>query len=150
MLQFGGYFQAYVDAILKKYSRWEPLFLTIPIGFDGSTASQKVTVFTPQVDADALLFSANVDFHNSGVLLRITDTQSGYVWNVLQSNAGATVAGTPISAIAGVQTQVMPMLALTCPFFLSRQSKLQHDFTNSASSLTTSGNISWAGIKLFQ
>lgn len=149
MYQIGGYFQAYIDAVLKNYNRYEPIFLTIPIGFDGVTVSQKLSVFTPPVDSDCLLFGANVDFSNSGVLLRITDTQSGYVWNQLQSNQGATLGGTPITAIAGIQTQVMPVLPLVCPFFLSRQSKLQHDFTNSASGLTTGGNITWNGIKLF-
>ena len=152
MYQFGGYFQGYVDAVLKNYIRYEPIYLTVPVGFDGATANQKLSVFTPPVDSDCLLFGANVDFNGTniaGVLLKITDTQSGYVWNQLQSNAGATVAGTPITAIAGITTQNTPVLPLVCPFFLSRQSKLQHDFTNAGSGLTTGGNITWNGIKLF-
>lgn len=147
-MQF-SYFQKYVDEILASYKRWQPIYLTTPIGFNGSTASERLTVFTPQVDADCLLFSANVDFNNPNVLLRVTDTQSGYVWNVLQSNAGTTAQGSPITALAGIQTQVTPLLPLPVPFFLSRQSKLQLDFQNSATSLTTNGNITWAGVKLF-
>ena len=148
MYQFGGYFQKYVDGILSNYPRHQPLLVSIAIGFPG-VASERVTVFTPQIDADALLFAANVDFSNSNVSLRVTDTQSGDVWNALQSNSGTTISGTPIGAVAGIQTQVMPLLPLVCPFFLSRQSKLQLDFQNSASSMTTGGNITFTGIKLF-
>lgn len=148
MYQFGGYFQGYIDNILKQYVRHQPLLVSVAIGFPG-LASEAVTVFTPQIDADALLFGVNVDFSNANVVLKITDTQSGYVWNALQSNAGTTIAGTPITAIAGIQTQVMPLLPLVCPFFLSRQSKLQFDFRNSAASPTTNGTITFVGIKLF-
>jgi hypothetical protein len=148
MYQFGGYFQNYVDNVLKQYQRHQPLLVSVAIGFPG-VASERVTVFTPQIDADALLFGVNVDFSNANVTLKITDTQSGYVWNTLQSNAGTTISGTPITAIAGIQTQVTPVLPLVCPFLLSRQSKLQFDFQNSASSPTTGGNITFTGIKLF-
>lgn len=134
------YFNDYVNGILKKYARFLPLQLTTPIGFDGSTASQRLTVFTPQIDADALLFAANVDFSNAFVTVRITDSATGYVWNPINA--------TPIVAIAGIQTQVMPLLSLVAPFFLSRQSKLQMDFVNSPTSLTTNGNITWVGLKL--
>lgn len=134
------YFADYIKGILARYSKFQPLQLSTPIGFDGSTASQRLTVFTPQIDSDALLFGANVDFSNALVTLRITDVASGYVWN--------PVNFTPIVAIAGIQTQVTPILALICPFFLSRQSKLQMDFVNSATSLTTNGNITWVGLKL--
>lgn len=133
-------FEDYVKSIIARYAKYLPLDLSIPIGFDGATASQQKTVFTPQIDADALLFGANVDFNNPLVTLRVTDTASGYVWN--------PVNYTPIAAIAGIQSQVTPILPLICPFFLSRQSKLQLDFINSAGSLTTNGTITWVGIKL--
>ena len=149
MYQSTNFFQRYIDEVLKNYARWQPILVSVAIGFDGATANQRLTVFTPQIDADALLFGANVDFSNANVTLKITDTQTGYVWNALQSNAGSTIEGTPITAIAGIQTQVQPVLPLICPFFLSRQSKLQFDFKNSATSLTTGGNITWTGIKLF-
>lgn len=148
MYQFGGYFQDYVNKILAQYARWQPLLLSTAIGFDGSTASQRLTVYTPQNDADSLLFGANVDFSNSQVQVKVTDVQSGYVWNLLQATSPATIDGAPIAAIAGVQTQVMPILPLVCPYFLSRQSKLQMDFKNSASSLTAGGTITWVGLKL--
>jgi len=127
-------------SILSRYVRHLPIYLTTAIGFDGATASQQRQVFTPSVDSDVLLFAANVDFSNALVTVRVTDTGTGYVWN--------PTTPTPITAIAGIQTQVMPLLALVEPYLLTRQSKLQMDFTNSASSLTTNGNITWAGLKL--
>lgn len=143
-------FSEYVRAILAKYKTNQPLYLSSLIGFDGTTASQRVTCFTPSIDADALIFSANVNFSNPQVQVKITDTASGYSWNVVQAATGTTVNGSSITALAGSGSQVMPLLPLTCPFFLSKQSKLQMDFVNSATSLTASdATLTWVGIKLF-
>jgi hypothetical protein len=146
---FGAYFAEYVATILKKYKTWQPLYLTTLIGFDGSTASERTTCFTPQVDSDAILFGANTNFSNAQVNVRISDTGSGYVWNIIQAATGSTASGTPVSAVAGASSQVAPILPLVCPYFLSRQSKLQMEFTNSATSISPStSSISWVGIKL--
>jgi len=143
-------FSEYVRTILAKYKSNQPLYLSSLIGFDGTTASQRVTCFTPSIDADALIFSANVNFSNPQVQVKITDTASGYSWNVVQAATGSTVNGSSITALAGSGSQVMPLLPLTCPFFLSKQSKLQMDFVNSATSLTASdATLTWVGIKLF-
>lgn len=142
------YFVDYVKGITKDYRTFKPIFLTSAIGFDGATASQQLPVFSPAVDADCILFAFNVDFNNSNVLVKITDVSSGYVWNMLQSTPTLTIAGSPNQCIMGVTGQVMPVLPLVCPFFLSRQSKLQYDFRNSATSLTTGGNVTAVGIKL--
>jgi hypothetical protein len=143
-------FSEYVRTILAKYKANQPLYLSSLIGFDGTTASQRVTCFTPSIDADALIFSANVNFSNPQVQVKITDTASGYSWNVVQAATGSTVNGSSITALAGSGSQVMPLLPLTCPFFLSKQSKLQMDFVNSATSLTASdATLTWVGIKLF-
>lgn len=147
---FSGYFSDHVKTILSRYKSWQPLYLTSLIGFDGVTASERVTTFTPQVDSDSLLFGAHVNFSNSQVNLRITDTGNGYAWNVLQAAIGGTTSGTPVTAIAGATTQVMPILALVCPYFLSRQGKLQMDFVNGTSSITAAtASITWTGLKLF-
>lgn len=143
-------FSEYVRTILAKYKSNQPLYLSSLIGFDGTTASQRVTCFTPSIDADALIFSANVNFSNPQVQVKITDTASGYSWNVVQAATGTTVNGSSITALAGSGSQVMPLLPLTCPFFLSKQSKLQMDFVNSATSLAGSdATLTWVGIKLF-
>ena len=142
-------FQEYVRTILAKYKTHQPLYLSSLIGFDGVTASQRVTCFTPSIDADALIFSANVNFSNAQVQVKITETASGYSWNVIQAATGSTVNGSSITSIAGSGSQVMPLLPLSCPYFLSRQSKLQMDFVNSAVSLAGSdATLTWVGIKL--
>lgn len=134
-----GYFSDFVKSILKNYRSYVELDLSAPIGFSGA-ASQRLTIYTPQIDSDALLFGAAVDFNNALVLIRVMDVSSGYQWSPQND--------TPIGAIAGLGGQVMPVLDLTCPFFLSRNSKLQMDWTNSAAASTTGGNITWRGIKL--
>jgi hypothetical protein len=140
-------FTDWVKNIINKYRDFKPQYLTTAIGFT-AVASEMRPVFSPAIDADCLIFGFNVDFSNAGVTLKITDTSSGYVWNVLQPTVGQAIQGSPIVAIAGITTQVMPVLRLICPFFLSRQSKLQYDFQNSAAGPTTGGNISAVAIKL--
>lgn len=147
---FSAYFADHVKTILANYKSWQPLYLTSLIGFDGVTANERVTTFTPQVDSDSLIFGAHVNFSNTQVNLKITDTGNGYAWNVLQAATGATTSGTPVTAIAGATTQVMPVLALVCPYFLSRQGKLQMDFQNGSSSISpATSTITWTGLKLF-
>lgn len=141
------FFYEYVQGILKKYAQFKPLWETSAIGFAG-VASETATPQTPPVDADCLIFGFNVDFSNTGVLVTIRDTSSGYEFMVLQ-NTGATQAlGTPIVAVAGITTQVTPVLPLICPFWMGRQSRLQYNFRNSAAGPTTGGNITAVGIKL--
>jgi hypothetical protein len=142
------FFYEYIQNIIKKYSQFKPLWETTAIGFAG-TNSENAIVQTPPVDADTLIFGFNVDFSNTGVLLSIKDTSSGYVFNVLQSTGTTQLIGTPIVAIAGVTTQVTPVLPLICPFWMSRQSRLEYTFRNSTSGATTGGNITAVGIKLF-
>lgn len=145
---FLAYFDDYVNSILKKYKQYQPVYLTSPIGFDGATASQRVTCFSAQIDNDALLFGAHLNFSQL-VNVKITDTATGYSWNVLQNVTGNTAPGTPAQAIGGVQSEVTPVLPLICPFFLSRNSKLQMDFVNSAASLAAStASITWVGVRL--
>jgi hypothetical protein len=137
---FQSVFNDYIKGILARYARYNEIALTTPIGFDGATASQQRQVYTPQIDSDCLIFGAGVDFTNVNVTVKVTDVASGYVWN--------PTTAAPIHSLAGAAAQVMPIILLTCPFFMSRQSKLQMDFTNSAASLTTGGNITWRGVKL--
>jgi hypothetical protein len=133
-------FSDYIKGILAKYGNYKELDLTTPIGFPGLVAGERRTVFTPPIESDALLFGANVDFDNAEVTVKITDASSGYVWNPQNF--------TPISAIAGIQTQVTPVLPLVCPFFLSRQSKLEFEFVNGTTTQVTGGNITYRGVKL--
>lgn len=148
MFGYSLLFQDYVNNLLKQYKQFKDHWLTTAIGFAG-VASENSVVFTPPVDADFMIFGFNVDFSNAGVLVTMVDTSTGYNFMTLQSTGTTSLVGTPITAVAGLTTQVMPVLSLICPFWLSRQSKIQYNFRNSASAQTTGGNISAVGIKLF-
>jgi len=141
------FYYEYVQGILKKYAQFKPLWETSAIGFAG-VASELATPQTPPVDADCLIFGFNVDFSNSGVLVTIKDTSSGYEFMVLQSVGSTQALGTPIVAVAGITTQVTPVLPLICPFWMGRQSRLQYTFRNATSGQITGGNITAVGIKL--
>lgn len=147
MYDYNNAFSDYIKKIIDKYRDLKPQYLPTAIGFT-AVASQMITVFTPAVDADCLIFGFNVDFTNLNVSVKIQDTSSGYIWNVLQPTAGQPIQGSPINSIAGISGQVKPVLPMICPFFLSRQSKLQYDFQNSAAAPTTGGIISAVALKL--
>jgi hypothetical protein len=134
------YFTMLLQELLTQYKEKFPIFLEVDIGFDGATASQRVEVSTQTVDYDVVIIGAHVNFSNSNVRIRVTDTSLGYVFNNQFM---------PITAIAGVTTQVMPVLQLPAPWLLQRQSKLQMEFINSAASLTdANGRIVWTGIRV--
>lgn len=141
------FFYDYVQGILKKYSQFKPLWEISAIGFAG-VASENAVVSSPPVENDCLIFGFNVDFSNAGVLVSIKDTSTGYDFMVLQSTNTTQALGAPIVAVAGVTTQVTPVLPMICPFWIGRQSRLQYTFRNSASGQTTGGNITAVGIRL--
>jgi len=138
-------FNKYVERILDKYRTHLELVDTVPIGFDGVASRKPAPVFTSQVSADILFFAAYVDFTASDVLVRIQSRSPQYQW---MANNNNTPQDTPIGAIAGITTQVMPLLPLISPFFLKANGQLQLQFTNSATAPVTNGSITWRGIKL--
>lgn len=135
----------YVQKILSNYEEWAPLESTATIGFNGSTASQKISVDTPEVDCDSLIFGGYVDFSNASATVRISSISPKYEW---MSNNDQTPVDTPVPAIFGVLTQVEPVRPLILPVFLYRLGKLVMQFTNSATSLTTGGTVTWRGLRL--
>jgi len=138
-------FNKYVERILDKYRIHLELVDTVPIGFDGVASRKPAPVFTSQVSADILLFAAYVDFTASDVLIRVQSRSPQYQWMTNNNNAPQD---TPIGALAGITTQVMPVLPLISPFFLEANGQLQMQFTNSATAPVTGGSITWRGIKL--
>lgn len=102
-------------------------------------------MFTNTVDSDTLFFAVNVNFTNANVLIRIQSISPQYQW---MSNQQSTPQDTPIGAVAGLSSQVMPLLPLISPFFVKRQGRLQMQFTNSAAAATTGGVITWRMLKL--
>lgn len=139
MVNFDSFLTGYIERILSGYNTQVPIYLTTSIGWDGLTVSQQVTVYTPPQDTDVLVYGVNVDFSNASATLQIQDTATGYVWNA---------NFTPFVAVAGISTQVRPVLPLPIPYLLKRQNKLQLVCKNSATSLTSNGNITFVGLRL--
>jgi len=139
------YFTKYVYQILDRYRNHLELVDSIPIGFTGTVSERLAPVVTNEIDADALYFAAHVNFTNANAMVRIVSISPQYQW---MANNDATPQDTPISAIAGISTQAMPLLPLIQPFFIKKQGRLQMSFTNSATSPTTGGIWTWRMLKL--
>lgn len=139
------FFNKFTLQILDRYRTHIELIDSVPIGFTATASERPAPCYTSQIDADALFFAANVDFSNANVLVRIQSVSPQYQW---MANNNAVPQDTPIGAVAGVLTQVMPVLPLVQPFFVKAQGRLQMQFTNSASSATNNGIITWRMLKL--
>ena len=122
------YFQALLMRLLDKYNEHWPIFLEKDIPFT-AVADEQVDVVLDTVDYDVILVGASVNFSNSNVLCRISDTAKQYFFNQRFM---------PITSLAGVSSQVSPVLALPAPYLLDRQSRVQIEFQNSASSPSAS------------
>jgi hypothetical protein len=139
------FFTKYVYSILDRYNTHLELIDTIPIGFAGVANERPAPVFTNEQSEDALYFAAGVTFNAPGVLVRIRSISPQYEW---MADDAATPVDTPVNAIAGASTQVMPLLPLIQPFFLKRQGRLQMQFTNDAAGSITGGLWTWRVLRL--
>lgn len=136
-----------VQKVLSRYEDFVIIESTVSIGFNGSTASQPMTVYTPEVDADVLYATAHRDFTNEFVVVRVSSTSPQYQWMADQSNPPVD---TPVGAIFGYSTYVTPKLPFCTPYFVEANSKLQFKFVNSPTSLTTGGKVTLEGVKLLR
>lgn len=125
---FNIYFQALLEALLKRYNEHMPLLLEKDIPFSATASERTTTVFDP-VDYDVILVGLSVNFANSNVLARISDTAKQYFFSLNYC---------PITSLAGQSSQVSPVLALPAPYLMDRQSRLQIEWENSVSSPSAS------------
>jgi|SRR5215470_5890915 len=143
------FFTKYVYQILDRYMTHLELIDTIPIGFTGVASERPAPVFTNQISEDVLYFAAAIDFLNPAVLIRIRSVSPQYEW---MSNDDPLPQDTPINAIAGFTSQVMPILPLVQPFFLKAQGRLQMSFTNSPANAVNApvvgGLLTWRALRL--
>jgi hypothetical protein len=139
------YFTKYIYQIMDQYRGHVILYDTVPIGFTGAASERLAPILTDEISADALFFAAHVNFTNANALVRIRSISPQYDW---MANQTAVPQDTPISAIAGVSTQAMPVLPLVQPFFVKAAGRIQMIFTNSAAAPTTGGTWTWHVLKL--
>ena len=139
-------FDKNTQAIIDMYSETLPDIDTVAVGFSG-TVSERVTVYSHSISDDCLIFGFGVDFADTAtdVLVRIASRSPQYDW---MSNDDATPQDTPIGAVAGFSSQILPILPLVKPFFLYANGKLSFNFTNSPTSAVTGGNITIHRLKL--
>ena len=139
------YFNPFTLRIMEKYGNWLELPDSVPIGFTGVASERPAAVYSNEVDADSLIFGFNVDFTSTGVQAWFRSISPQYEW---MANSEATPQYTPISALAGISSQVMPVLPLIMPFFLKANGKLEMKFVNAATSPVTGGIITLRRLKL--
>ncbi len=139
------YYNKYVLGILDRYLTHTELIDSQPVAFT-STANEKAPlVFTTETNADTLYFGAAINIENPDVLVRIKSISPSYEW---MSNNNASPQDTPIGALFGTSTQVLPVLPLVMPFFVQANGRLQMQFTNSPSDPSGPAVVTWRLLKL--
>ena len=139
------FYNKYTLAILDRYTTHTELIDSQPVAFT-STANEKAPlVFTTEVEADCLYFAGAINIENANVLVRIKSVSPQYEW---MSNNNASPQDTPIGAIFGTSSQVLPVLPLVMPFFVYGNGRLQMQFTNSASNASGPAVVTWRILKL--
>jgi len=138
------YYNPFTIKILSQYENWLELVDSVPIGFTGVANERPAAVYSNEVDADSLIFGFNVDFTTTGVLCWFRSISPQYEW---MANNQQTPQFTPVGAVAGTISQVMPVQPLVMPFFLKANGKLEMRFVNSATPVT-GGVITLRRLKL--
>lgn len=131
--------------ILDCYVNHLPIVDTVQIGFTGVLSERPPKCQTDQVSADVLWFAMNRNFTQTDVLVSVQSITPQYTWMI---SATSTPQLTPVGAVFGESTQVMPNLPLPEPFFVESNGVLQFQFQNSATSAVTGGLITLIGLKL--
>jgi len=141
------WFSPFTIKILSYYRTILELVDTIPMGFTGALGERPPIVPSNEISEDALYFAAAVNFNLSTPLVRIKSNSPQYDW---MADDNATPQDTPINAIAGVFSQALPVLPLIQPFFVKKQGRLQHQFTNAVApeAAVTGGLWTWRGLRL--
>lgn len=139
------FFTKYTYEILDRYRKHVPWEDTVAIGFAGIALERPPAVSTSETSDPLLLFGAAVDFVNARVLVRIKSISPQYEW---MGDNSQIPQDTPVHAIAGGFSQVMPVLPLIEPFFLMPNGKIQMQFTNDQSLPVTGGRWTWRGLRL--
>lgn len=135
----------YIERILDRYRTHQELIDSIPINFTGTANEKPAPITTNSVNEDVLYFAGNVNFTNQNVLVRIKSKSPQYEW---MANNQATPQDTPVGAVFGLSTQVLPVLPLIMPFFVKANGLLQMQFTNAATSAVTGGIVTWRALRL--
>jgi len=133
-------------ARLQDFDARLELWDTVPIGFTGVASQEISSVFSNEVDEYTMLFGLGVDFDPGNAKMWVRSISPQYEWNANTRNG--TPNFMPISAVAGIEGQVLPVMPLIMPFELYPNGKIEFRFINASSSPITGGNLQLRRIKL--
>lgn len=144
----GPHLTPYGKRIADHYRVQVPWYLTVSSGL-GTPPSRRTVVTRPYqhdvliMGASALVTGANPDNGNF-IYLQITHNETGLTWatpNVVNS--------APLPAYAGINNNVMPIMALPEAFFLPKGTQLQLDWSAVAAVATNSNaRLTFVGVQL--
>ena len=141
------FYNKFTLKILSFYKNHFELIDSIPIGFTGVATERPAPVFSNDTSSDMLYFAAHVNFTNTEALVRIRSLSPQYDW---MANISPTPQDTPITAVAGVSTQALPVLPFVQPFFVKAKGRLQLNFTNGTAAPVTGGIWTFRLLKLVE
>lgn len=133
-------------ARLQDFDARLELWDTVPIGFTGVASQEISSVFSNEVDEYTMLFGLAVDFDPGNAKMWVRSISPQYEWNANTRNG--TPNFMPISAVAGIEGQVLPVMPLIMPFELYPNGKIEFRFINASSSPITGGNLQLRRVKL--
>jgi hypothetical protein len=133
-------------AELEQYNAQLELWDPIPIGFTGVASQEIPSIFSNEVDDYTMLFGFAVDFSPGDAKIWVRSISPQYEWNAYSKNGQPNFM--PLSAVAGIVGQVLPVMPLIMPFTIFPNGKLEMRFINASSSPITGGNISLRRLKL--
>lgn len=133
-------------AFMQQFEEQLELIDPIPIGFTGVANQELPSIFTSEVDAYSLVFGFEIsaDPRDASVWIRSTNPQ--YEW--MAQSASGTPIYAPVSAVAGIAGQVLPVLPLVQPFVLKPNGRLELKFINASTSPLTGGVFTIRRLKL--
>lgn len=131
---------------LQDFEQQLELWDTVPIGFTGVASQEISSVFCNEVDQSSMLFGLGVDFEPGDSKIWVRSISPQYEW--IANTQNGTPNFMPISAVCGVEGQVMPILPLVMPFELLPNGKIEFRFINASSGAITGGNLQLRRLKL--
>lgn len=131
---------------LKQFHGHLELLDPVPIGFTGVASQEISSVFSNEVDEYSMVFGLGVDFEPGDAKIWIRSISPQYEWTTYSQNG--TPNFMPLSAVAGVEGQVLPIMPLIMPFELLPNGKVEFRFINDSSSPITGGTLSLRRLKL--
>ena len=134
------------QAFIEKFEHVLELYDPVPVGFTGVASQELPSVFSNEVDAYSIVYGFEFSEDPGDAQIWIRSTNPQYEWMAQSANGTPTYA--PLTAIAGIAGQVLPVLPLVMPFILGPNGRIEMKFINASSGPLTGGIITLRRLKL--